>query len=43
MIMSDYAALDPYCKSHYEQGIDAKVVVMGNTGLFAPGAFIACC
>lgn len=32
MIMSDYAVLDPYCKSHYEQGIDAKVVVMGNTG-----------
>ncbi|KLO15713.1 hypothetical protein SCHPADRAFT_962582 [Schizopora paradoxa] len=31
--MSGYAPLDPYAKSRYEQGIDAKVVVMGNTGV----------
>lgn len=38
--MTGYAPLDPYAKSRYEQGIDAKVVVMGNTGslsfLFPP-------
>lgn len=33
--MSGYAPLDPYAKSRYEQGIDAKVVVMGNTGSFS--------
>jgi hypothetical protein len=25
--------MDPYSKSRYEHGIDAKIVVMGNTGL----------
>lgn len=24
--------MDPYSKSRYEHGIDAKIVVMGNTG-----------
>jgi hypothetical protein len=26
--------MDPYQRSRYEQGIDAKIVVMGNTGKF---------
>lgn len=29
--MAGYASLDPYSKSRYE-GVDAKIVVMGNTG-----------
>lgn len=32
MTMNEYAPLDPYSRSRYAQGIDAKVVVMGNTG-----------
>jgi len=31
--MVDYAPMDPYKRSRYEQGIDAKIVVMGNTGV----------
>ena len=30
--MSAYPRLDPYRQSRYEHGIDAKVVVMGNSG-----------
>jgi hypothetical protein len=29
--------MDPYTRSRYEQGIDAKVVVMGNTGAITQG------
>ncbi|KAH7888038.1 P-loop containing nucleoside triphosphate hydrolase protein [Phlebopus sp. FC_14] len=31
--MADYAPMDPYIRSRYEHGIDAKIVVMGNTGV----------
>ncbi|KAI0313607.1 P-loop containing nucleoside triphosphate hydrolase protein [Amylostereum chailletii] len=31
--MAAYPRLDPYKRSRYEQGIDAKIVVMGNTGV----------
>lgn len=30
--MAAYPRLDPYKSSRYDQGIDAKIVVMGNTG-----------
>ena len=30
--MSAYPRMDPYRSSRYEHGIDAKVVVMGNSG-----------
>lgn len=26
---------DPYLRSKYEQGVDAKIVIMGNTGQFS--------
>ena len=32
--MADYPRMDPYSRSRYEHGIDAKIVVMGNTGPF---------
>ena len=28
----DYSRRDPYLQSRYEQGVDAKIVIMGNTG-----------
>ncbi|KAI9448545.1 P-loop containing nucleoside triphosphate hydrolase protein [Lactarius indigo] len=31
--MSAYPPMDPYRRSRFEQGIDAKVVVMGNSGV----------
>ncbi|KAI0299728.1 P-loop containing nucleoside triphosphate hydrolase protein [Multifurca ochricompacta] len=31
--MSAYPRMDPYRRSRYEHGIDAKVVVMGNSGV----------
>jgi hypothetical protein len=31
-MMAQYPRMDPYSRSRYEQGIDAKIVVMGNTG-----------
>ncbi|KAL4081998.1 P-loop containing nucleoside triphosphate hydrolase protein [Scleroderma yunnanense] len=31
--MADYPRMDPYTLSRYEHGIDAKIVVMGNTGV----------
>lgn len=34
--MADYALMDPYTRSGYEHGIDAKIVVMGNTGSSPP-------
>lgn len=30
--MADYGRLDPYRKARYDQGVDAKIVIMGNTG-----------
>ena len=30
--MAAYPRLDPYKTSRYDHGIDAKIVVMGNTG-----------
>jgi hypothetical protein len=32
-MMAQYPRMDPFLRSRYEQGIDAKIVVMGNTGL----------
>ncbi|KAF9820969.1 hypothetical protein IEO21_00946 [Rhodonia placenta] len=31
--MSIYPRMNPYSKSRYDQGIDAKIVIMGNTGV----------
>jgi small GTP-binding protein len=31
--MAQYPRMDPFLRSRYEQGIDAKIVVMGNTGV----------
>ncbi|TFY70038.1 hypothetical protein EVG20_g2884, partial [Dentipellis fragilis] len=31
--MAAYPRMDPYKRSRYDQGIDAKIVVMGNTGV----------
>lgn len=25
--------MDPYIKARHEQGVDAKIVIMGNTGM----------
>lgn len=36
-MMAQYPRMDPYQRSRYEQGIDAKIVVMGNTGMSQPG------
>jgi hypothetical protein len=30
--MDDYPGLDPYSRFKYDQGIDSKIVVMGNSG-----------
>lgn len=30
--MDDYPSLDPYARSRYDQGIDSKIVIMGNSG-----------
>lgn len=30
-----YTTMDPYSRSRYEQGIDSKIVIMGNSGLSA--------
>ena len=30
--MVEYSRRDPYLRSKYEQGVDAKIVIMGNTG-----------
>lgn len=32
--MAAYPRMDAYQRSRYEQGIDAKIVVMGNTGRY---------
>ena len=32
--MDDYPSLDPYSRSRYDQGIDSKIVIMGNSGIF---------
>ncbi len=34
--MDQYASMDPYSRSRYDQGIDSKIVIMGNSGLFMP-------
>ncbi|KAJ7162556.1 P-loop containing nucleoside triphosphate hydrolase protein [Mycena crocata] len=31
--MEQYAPMDPYSRSRYEQGIDSKIVIMGNSGV----------
>ncbi|KAF9224299.1 ras-domain-containing protein [Gyrodon lividus] len=31
--MADYVPMDPYSRCRFEHGIDAKIVVMGNTGV----------
>ncbi|KAL1743924.1 P-loop containing nucleoside triphosphate hydrolase protein [Schizophyllum fasciatum] len=31
--MAQYARLDPYARSRYDQGIDSKIVIMGNSGV----------
>ncbi|KAH9943371.1 P-loop containing nucleoside triphosphate hydrolase protein [Epithele typhae] len=31
--MPDYPRMDPYRKARYDQGVDAKIVIMGNTGV----------
>jgi Ras family len=33
-MMSEYQRLDSYQRAMYEQGIDAKIVIMGNTGQY---------
>jgi hypothetical protein len=30
--MEQYSRMDPYSRSRYEQGIDSKIVIMGNSG-----------
>jgi hypothetical protein len=39
--MAQYPSIDPYLRSKYELGIDAKIVVMGNTGLTSVSSFHA--
>ncbi|TRM68456.1 P-loop containing nucleoside triphosphate hydrolase protein [Schizophyllum amplum] len=31
--MEQYARMDPYSRSRYDQGIDSKIVIMGNSGV----------
>ncbi|THH33597.1 hypothetical protein EUX98_g573 [Antrodiella citrinella] len=31
--MEEYPRMDPYMRSRYDQGVDAKIVIMGNTGV----------
>ncbi|KAH8106145.1 ribosomal protein S7e-domain-containing protein [Cristinia sonorae] len=31
--MEEYPRMDPYMKARYDQGVDAKIVIMGNTGV----------
>ncbi|KAJ7477064.1 P-loop containing nucleoside triphosphate hydrolase protein [Mycena galericulata] len=31
--MEQYPRMDPYSRSRYEQGIDSKIVIMGNSGV----------
>ncbi|KAF8974735.1 P-loop containing nucleoside triphosphate hydrolase protein [Flammula alnicola] len=31
--MEEYQSLDPYSRSRYENGIDSKIVIMGNSGV----------
>ncbi|KAJ7233119.1 P-loop containing nucleoside triphosphate hydrolase protein, partial [Mycena haematopus] len=31
--MQQYSPMDPYSRSRYEQGIDSKIVIMGNSGV----------
>ncbi|KAG6918230.1 hypothetical protein DXG01_015823 [Tephrocybe rancida] len=31
--MGEYSRMDPYLRSRYEEGIDSKIVIMGNSGL----------
>ncbi|KAI9063156.1 ras-domain-containing protein [Trametes sanguinea] len=32
-MMAEYPRMDPYRKARYDQGVDAKIVIMGNTGV----------
>ncbi|KAG6840806.1 hypothetical protein C0991_004161 [Blastosporella zonata] len=31
--MGEYSRMDPYLRSRYEEGIDSKIVIMGNSGV----------
>ncbi|RDB20501.1 Ras-like GTP-binding protein RYL2 [Hypsizygus marmoreus] len=31
--MEEYPHMDPYSRSRYEQGVDSKIVIMGNSGV----------
>jgi len=31
--MQQYSPMDPYARSRYEQGVDSKIVIMGNSGV----------
>ena len=31
---SQTSFLDPYSRTRYDQGIDSKIVIMGNSGMF---------
>ncbi|KAG6879501.1 hypothetical protein C0992_001997 [Termitomyces sp. T32_za158] len=31
--MREYSSIDPYLRSRYEDGIDSKIVIMGNSGV----------
>ncbi|KAI0776045.1 P-loop containing nucleoside triphosphate hydrolase protein [Trametes elegans] len=32
-MMAEYPRMDPYRRARYDQGVDAKIVIMGNTGV----------
>lgn len=34
--MAEYPRVDPYKRARYDRGVDAKIVVMGNTGASKP-------
>lgn len=42
-IMEEYSRMDPYGRSAYEEGIDSKIVIMGNSGLDSDHLLEACC
>ncbi|PPQ75540.1 hypothetical protein CVT26_012530 [Gymnopilus dilepis] len=34
--MDDFPSRDPYSRSRYDDGIDSKIVIMGNSGYYTP-------
>jgi hypothetical protein len=42
-IMEEYSRIDPYGRSAYEEGIDSKIVIMGNSGLDCDHLLEVCC